>query len=252
LGEGDIGTMCHHLSMNPREYSYFSPRTLSLWAGPEHWRFRPRHKCESEASSGRETRRRNPREAFEVDFEEDIDFQASFRTTQAPTTLAKSILETQNVRSTTLPDDFHYDCSNLLRLFLKPAVKLGRRSEPGWTLENEDGIGDYDYNNPNDTSDFCPALQVPDSDDDPDPAEFLGQERELDLAAHPEGPESTGIGTGIGTEGNITTYGEGNLLAEPQRINKITIQYARNAKKMDMRRLKREMWEVLTDGKETG
>ena len=45
FGEGDIGTMCLHLSMKPGEYSYFSPRTLSMWAGPEHWRFKPRHKC---------------------------------------------------------------------------------------------------------------------------------------------------------------------------------------------------------------
>lgn len=44
FGEGDIGTMCLHLSMKPGEYSYFSPRTLSMWAGPEHWRFKPRHK----------------------------------------------------------------------------------------------------------------------------------------------------------------------------------------------------------------
>lgn len=44
LGDGDIRTMCPLLSMRPGEYSYFSPRTMSMWAGPEHWRFRPRHK----------------------------------------------------------------------------------------------------------------------------------------------------------------------------------------------------------------
>lgn len=44
FGMGDIGTMCHYVSMKPGEYSYFSPRTLSMWAGPEHWRFKPRHK----------------------------------------------------------------------------------------------------------------------------------------------------------------------------------------------------------------
>ena len=44
LGDGDISTMCPLLSMKPGEYSYFSPRTMSMWAGPEHWRFRPRLK----------------------------------------------------------------------------------------------------------------------------------------------------------------------------------------------------------------
>lgn len=44
LGDGDIRTMCPFVSMKPGEYSYFSPRTMSMWAGPDHWRFRPRHK----------------------------------------------------------------------------------------------------------------------------------------------------------------------------------------------------------------
>ncbi|NWV11511.1 CND2 protein, partial [Ptilonorhynchus violaceus] len=250
LGEGDIGTMCLHLSMNPGEYSYFSPRTLSMWAGPEHWRFKPRHK--SDAGSEKESRRRNTRKVFEVDFEEDVDFEVHFRKTKASTTLAKSILESQNVRSTTLPADFNYDPQNILQLFLKPVVKLSRSSEPVETLDNEAGIGDYDYNNPNDTSNFCPALEVPDSDDDHDPVEFLGQAGEFNLTAHPEGPELPGIVNGGVNGGDITTYGELNLIAEPQRINKIAIQYAKTAKKMDMRRLKKNMWELLTDGQEKG
>lgn len=43
---------------------------------------------------------------------------------QASVTLAKSILESQNVKSTTLPADFNYDPNNILQLFLKPAVKV--------------------------------------------------------------------------------------------------------------------------------
>lgn len=46
---------------------------------------------------------------------------------QAVVTLAKSILEGQNVRSTTLPPDFNYDPSNMVQLFLKPSVKVRRR-----------------------------------------------------------------------------------------------------------------------------
>jgi len=43
---------------------------------------------------------------------------------QASVTLAKSILESQNVKRTTLPTDFNYDPDNILQLFLKPAVKV--------------------------------------------------------------------------------------------------------------------------------
>ncbi|NWX40651.1 CND2 protein, partial [Steatornis caripensis] len=244
FGGGDIGTMCLHLSMKPGEYSYFSPRTLSMWAGPEHWRFKPPHK--SDADSEKETKKRTAKKAFEMNFDEDIDFEAYFRKTKASVTLAKSILESQNVKGTTLPADFNYDPNNILQLFLKPAVKLCRTSEPDSSLDHEDEIGEYNYNNPNDTSNFCPALQAADSDDDNDPVQFLGQTGEFNLTTHPEGQDAEL--NGVVGDVNITTYGELNLIAEPQKVNKIAIQYAKTAKKMDMKRLKKTMWELLTDG----
>ncbi|NXL84429.1 CND2 protein, partial [Alectura lathami] len=243
FGGGDIGTMCLHLSMKPGEYSYFSPRTLSMWAGPEHWRFKPRHK--SSTNSEKESKRKIAKKAFEVNFDEDVDFETYFRKTKAALTLSKSILESQNMKSTTLPADFNYNPNNIVQLFLKPVVKLCRLPEPGSLLDHEDEIGEYDYNNPNDTSNFCPAAQAADSDDDNDPIQLMGQTEESNLTAYPEGQdhELNGVVDGV----NITTYGELNLIAEPQKVNKIAIQYAKTAKKMDMKRLKENMWDLLTD-----
>ncbi|KFP24040.1 Condensin complex subunit 2, partial [Colius striatus] len=168
---------------------------------------------------------------------------------QAAVTLAKSILECQNVRSTTLPADFNYDPKNILQLFLKPTVKVrgNSRSLPKSSLDPEDEIGEYDYNNPNDTSNFCPALQAADSDDDDDPVPFMGQTGEFSLAAHLEDHDAE-LNRGA-ANADITTYGELNLIAEPQKINKIAIQYAKTAKQMDMKRLKKSMWDLLTDRK---
>ncbi|XP_069733825.1 condensin complex subunit 2 isoform X4 [Phaenicophaeus curvirostris] len=239
FGKGDIGTMCLHLSMTPREYSYFSPRTLSMWGGPEHWRFKPRHKY---AQSEKETKKGNTKKAFEINFEEDIEFQVYFRKTKASLVLAKSILESENVKSTTLPTDFNYDFNNILQLFLKPTVKLCRMSEPNSSLDHDDEIDEYDYNNPNDTSNFCPGLQAADSEDN-DPVPFMNEMGEFNLTAHPEGQETELNGV----LGDIAAYGELNLIAEPQKVNKIAIQYAKTAKKMDMRRLKRNMWDLLCD-----
>ncbi|XP_010143900.1 PREDICTED: condensin complex subunit 2, partial [Buceros rhinoceros silvestris] len=193
-----------------------------------------------DADSEKETKKQNAKKAFEIDFDEDVDFKAYFRKTKASITLAKSILDSQNVRSTTLPADFNYDPDNILQLFLKPAVKLCRTAQPRSSLDHEDEIGEYDYNNPNDTSNFCPALQAADSDDDNDPLPFMGPTGEFNLTAHPEdeGAELHGI----------TTYGEVNLIAEPQKIHRIAIQYAKTAKKMDMKRLKKNMWDLLTGG----
>uniref|UniRef100_A0A8C3DS26 Condensin complex subunit 2 n=1 Tax=Corvus moneduloides TaxID=1196302 RepID=A0A8C3DS26_CORMO len=235
LGEGDITTMSLHLSMNPGEYSYFSPRTLSMWAGPEHWRFRPRHRPDT-GSEG-ESRRRNPRKVFELDFEEDVDFEPHFRKTKASTTLAKSILESQNVRGTTLPADFHYDPKNMAQLFLKPTVRVREPSLkefqgiiPGdhsrhKTSPHQAGIGDYDYNNPSDTCNFCPALQVQPRRAFIPPMLFPVLDPSL-----------------LSLPWKIGNDPDGDPGFFPQ-INRIAIQYARTAKKMDMRRLKRDMWE---------
>ncbi|NWI24375.1 CND2 protein, partial [Sula dactylatra] len=244
FGVGDIGTMCLHLSTKPGEYSYFSPRTLSMWAGPEHWRFRPRHKLD--ADSEKETKKKwSSKKAFEMNFDENIDFEAYFCKTKASITLAKSTLESQNVKSTTLPADFNYDPNNIFQLFLKPAVKLCRMPEPRSLLNHEDEIGEYNYNNPNDTSNFCPALQAADSDDDNDPVQFMGQMGEFNLTTHPEG-QDTELNRVAG-DVNITAYGELNLIAEPEKVNKVAIQYAKTAKKMDMKRLKKDMWDLLAD-----
>lgn len=40
------------------------------------------------------------------------------------------------------------------------SLQLFRLPKPGSSLDHEDEIGEYDYNNPNDTSNFCPAAQV--------------------------------------------------------------------------------------------
>ncbi|NXO76448.1 CND2 protein, partial [Sitta europaea] len=237
LGAGDIGALSQHVSLRPGEYSYFSPRTLNMWAGPEHWRFRQ----PPAPHLPKDSRRRIPKKPFELDFEADTDFKPYFHKPKASITLSKSVLERRNVRNTTLPEDFNYDPQLLEQLFLKPHVRLSQISNPAGTLDSDAGIEDYDYNNPNDTSNFCPALQVPDSDSDADPS----PDPDVDptefpagagaLPAHPQAPELFGIGGGL------------ELIAEPQKVHKIPIQYARTAKRMDMKRLKRNMWELLTE-----
>ncbi|KAM8973355.1 condensin complex subunit 2 isoform 2-T2 [Pelodytes ibericus] len=234
IGNGDIGTMCLQLSSCPGEYSYFSPRTMSMWAGPGHWRFRPRHKADSNSDKQRV---KKVKQVFELNFDEDTDFKVYFCKTRAATTLAKSTLESQNKKTTTLPADFHYDPDNIVKLSLRPVDRIRKMGSKESASEHEDGIGEYDYNNPNDTSNFCPALQAGDSDDDDDP--FTGPAGDFELPASAELPTENGI--------NITRYSGNNLVAEPHKVNKIEINYARTAKKMDMKVLKSSMWGLLTN-----
>lgn len=113
--------------------------------------------------------------------------------------------------------------------------------------EHCEEIGNYDYNNPNDTSNFCPGLQAADSDYEESDDLFEGPGGTLGHSDHPpattqdsnEASEAHGL--------DITTYRESNLVAEPQKVNKIEIQYAKTAKKMDMKKLKQSMWSLLTE-----
>ncbi|KAJ1091955.1 hypothetical protein NDU88_005069 [Pleurodeles waltl] len=246
IGDGDIGTMCLQLSVKPGEYSYFSPRTMSMWAGPEHWRFRPRLKVDNNEKSSRS---KKAKVAFELNFEDDVNFEALFCETRAATTLSKLTLESWSKKSTTLPADFHYDPDNIIRLSLKPVNRL-KKMTPSDNAEQDDGIEDYDYNNPNDTSNFCPSLQAADSDDDDGPGNFMGPDGMFEFTANPMGdlldPEQGAHSDRL----VITTYGEDNLVAEPQKVNKIELNYAKTAKKMDMKRLKHVMWNLLTSAQE--
>ncbi|KAF1388859.1 hypothetical protein PFLUV_G00067100 [Perca fluviatilis] len=237
IGEGDIATMCLQLSSQPREYSYFSPRTMATWAGPGYWQFKPKHKLDH--LPDKETRKRKPKKTFEIDFNDDVNFDTNFRTTRAATTNSKSALTASN-RKTTLPADFQFSPETLSQLNLKPSSSLSQEGQKRLSGELGEGIGDYDYNNANDTANFCPGLQGGDSDDDVEG--FAGSDD-----TQPSGdsipPPSQDL------EG-ISTYGEEDLVPEPHRVNKIEINYAKTAKKMDMKRLKNSMWTLLAESPE--
>ncbi|XP_068167420.1 condensin complex subunit 2 [Antennarius striatus] len=237
IGEGDIATMCLQLSSQPREYSYFSPRTMATWAGPGYWQFKPKHKLDH--LPDKEVRKRKPKKTFEIDFSDDLNFDPFFRTTRAATTNSKSALSASN-KKTTLPADFQFPPETLSQLGLKPSTSLCPEGQKRLSGELGEEIGDYNYNNANDTNNFCPGLQGGDSDDDVEG--FAGSDD-----TQPSGdslpPPSQDL------EG-VSTYGEDDLVPEPHRVNKIEINYAKTAKKMDMKRLKNNMWTLLTESPE--
>ncbi|CAF89401.1 unnamed protein product, partial [Tetraodon nigroviridis] len=184
IGEADIATMCLQLSSQPREYSYFSPRTMATWAGPGYWQFKPKHKREwtlirtwrhrphDHRSSpvplpgvpvdhlpDKETRKRKPKKTFEIDFSHDVNFDSYFRTTRVRTFLLSSALSVSG-KKTTLPADFQFPPETLSQLSLKPSSSLSPEGQRRLSAELGEAIGDYDYNNANDTANFCPGVQV--------------------------------------------------------------------------------------------
>lgn len=234
IGEVDIATMCLQLSDQPREYSYFSPRTMATWVGPGYWLFKPVHKQDHKPD--KEPRKRAPKNPLVIDFKGDINFHNYFRTTRAATTISKSALNTSN-KKTTLPADFQYPPSNLSQLSLKPSNTLSAEGKKRLSGELGEDIGEYDYNNANDTANFCPGLQEEDSED----AEGFGGSYD----SQTDRPTPFSLDTD-----DISTYGEDCLVPEPHKVNTIEINYAKTAKKMDMKKLKTTMWGLLTESPE--
>uniref|UniRef100_A0A8C6SHH5 Condensin complex subunit 2 n=1 Tax=Neogobius melanostomus TaxID=47308 RepID=A0A8C6SHH5_9GOBI len=202
IGEGDIATMCLQL-------------TMAAWAGPGYWQFKPKHKLDH--MPDKEKPKRNPKNW--MCFLNAVQFYIV--SSQAATTISnrRSLPAQRN----TLPADFQFPqrlCINIRSM----------TSETDLSLSGElgEGIGDYDYNNANDTVNFCPGLAV----------RFYSF---FNLFYFP--PPSQELA-------NVTTYGEDDLVPEPHRVNKIEINYAKTAKKMDMKRLKNSMWTLLTDSPE--
>ncbi|KAL7839262.1 hypothetical protein SRHO_G00259200 [Serrasalmus rhombeus] len=237
IGQADITTMCLQLSDKPREYSYFSPRTMATWVGPGYWLFKPSHKQDHKPE--KEPKKRAPKNPLVIDFTEDIHFHNYFRTTRAATTISKSALNSSN-KKTTLPADFQYPLSNLSQLSLKPSNTLSAEGKKRLSGELAGEIGDYDYNNANDTANFCPGLQAGDSDDDAEG--FAGSEDSQ--------PDGDRLNPSTFDPEGVSTYGEDCLVPEPHKVNIIEINYAKTAKKMDMKRLKNSMWSLLTDSPE--
>uniref|UniRef100_G3PK55 Condensin complex subunit 2 n=1 Tax=Gasterosteus aculeatus aculeatus TaxID=481459 RepID=G3PK55_GASAC len=204
IGEGDITTMCLQLSSQPREYSYFSPRTMATWAGPGYWQFKPKHKLDH--LPDKETRKRKPKKTFEIDLNEDVNFDTYFRTTRAATTNSKSALSA-SIKKTKLPADFQFPPETLSQLAFKPSSSLGQEGQKRLSGELGEGIGDYDYNNANDTANFCPGLQGGDSDDEGEG--FAGSDDTQ--------PSGDSIPLPSQDQEGLATYGEDDLVPEPHR-----------------------------------
>jgi len=134
-----------------------------------------------------------------------------------------------SVLQTTLPEDIHYDVENFLKLFLKPSMKVRRLPQSSEEVEEAD-ICSYNYESRCDTDNFCPALQ--DGDDDYNDSDNVTHTM-LDYTAGDQ----------------TVVFGGDNLVVQPNRVEKINIGYAKTAKRIDIKKLKRTMWETLNSSK---
>lgn len=214
------------------EYSFFDTSTISSWAGPQHWRFRA-----TQASSGygdstedmnkaKKGKRPRGKTAMLLDFSSEapkINFAKEFAQGKDDKSyhLSKTVQDSLSEKKVTLPEDLHFSIRSLASLFLKPRTSVrpkdSRPGAPRVEPVTNDGEGWYDFDNDCDVENFCPD----------------------------NGDEGAGFqhDAGFGNDASFTT--QMDLVPEPTRVEKIDIDYARVAKKVDVRQLKSGMWSQL-------
>lgn len=259
--------------------SYFDEALRKNWAGPEHWRIRKIKDINKPASA---SKTRKEKEPFEIDFMSSLSSSmAELLYTQAISNSVIS-LPKKDWKSKTrnlLPDDKHFNSKQLLRLFLKPKARMGsRRSGVGtktshfrpakeedipegdvdeayWANKerptgemDEDALpqGDYDANFFQDD-----GLPMPGGMDEDDDMEFADARDHFSPGAEDRaGGGMAGINNVLNgvmtqaTEGDEGAFGT-QLVTQSRRMRPEYVQYARVAKKVDVRRLKEELWKGM-------
>ena len=251
--------------------SYFDDALQKNWAGPEHWRIK-KIKDLNKAGTAAAPKTRKEKERFEIDFLSPVDAPlAASIYTAASSTSAISLPKTvwKSKTRNLLPDDKHFNSKQLTQLFLKPKARLrtrpkaaggshtlpsgqvrsnvlgpdGEIDEAYWAQEGarltgqgEDDIkGSYDADFFQDDGLAFPGGLPADDDDDDDFVDAREDFAGLDRNTHPDGAK---LPVGSGQEGD---YGN-QLVTQGGRMRPEYVQYARVAKKVDVRRLKDEMW----------
>ncbi|SMR55357.1 unnamed protein product [Zymoseptoria tritici ST99CH_3D1] len=250
--------------------NYFDNAMQKNWAGPEHWKI-ARIK---EANKEKPRTTRKEKEPFEINFDAPMSQEMAQALYTSATNNSNISLPKKEWKSRTrnlLPDDKHFNSKDLLKLFLKPKAKMGARKgtsrqnahllpngdvdEAYWASQNPAGTnhsqphpmdddavqGDYDANFFQDDNLPMPGgVDADDDDDFADAVEAFPLDGEVDAAA-PIGAGIDSVGATAGAPPGSEAFGA-NLVAQSRRMRPEYVQYARVAKKVDVRRLKEEMW----------
>ncbi|XP_018354431.1 PREDICTED: condensin complex subunit 2 [Trachymyrmex septentrionalis] len=222
------------------EYSFIQPNMNLHWAGPSHWKFWNFMKSPAVDRGAKvacmQAKTKEKRKQFQLLYDEardiiDAKFASKSHTVKLHAKTAKAEWSAENL---TLPEDVHYDITQGSKLYMYKKLTIKESSEK----ENAVNVADvsdgerYDYNNPNDTLEYCPNVEHNEDYDD-----YGREDGNFDDSAVMDNQGLTGD----------------NLVAAPKLINKISIAYCLKAKKIDMRQLKKSIWTCLksTNNNET-
>ncbi|SPQ95004.1 unnamed protein product (mitochondrion) [Plasmodiophora brassicae] len=189
-------------------------------AGTSHWKFRGGHAPPpddvSDDAGTKSVRRGKPGPT--ADFSgPPVDLDCLADPARSTNTLSQATIDKMKAANYLLPVDLHLDAQSLRRLFARPDVIMRMSGSGARLADLDDGRNvesvAYDYNNDNDQLNFCPGGP---SDDDYD-------------GDHPFGFAQTEL----------------DLVEQPRMAEKVDIDFAKSAKRVDIKAVKHTLWATL-------
>ncbi|KAG2172731.1 hypothetical protein INT43_000078 [Umbelopsis isabellina] len=252
----------YEMAMNPDlqadMFSYFDAAFMRNWAGPEHWKLRrPMSKLPAKDTNEQNTEegedaqksKKAKKVPFEIDFlnSEDLD-EATLFANDKKGSITMAVKRDSKNSTHLLPDDMHFSSRQLLHYFLKPDHSFRKRKKV--VNEDEDVVIAND--------DINTQMEEPD-------AQYWAQEDEpiIDDGNLTQGDMSfAGDQTILSAVEDATflqdAYDDindtqtsniyGDELITNHRLKKIKplyVNYARTAKRVDVRRLKDNLWKTM-------
>ncbi|MPC43680.1 Condensin complex subunit 2 [Portunus trituberculatus] len=222
-----------HLATIPSEYSYFDSHRMCAWAGPTHWKIRPLSKTRLGETKSDKKRKK---ELIKLTYRDDENsISKLFAVGRKMTKLSQTTLKMWTKEKTTMPVDLHYEARNFFKLFGRSSVVIQRQRKAAAVDES---INEYNYDNQNDRENFCAQ---------DDNVSCYGD-------SSTQGYDMTDIFSETAVGSQPTNDLEikasdflGNLVAAPDKVEKVNIGYARTAKKVDIKKLKTAIWDMLSD-----
>ena len=221
------------------EYSFIQKNLNIHWAGPSHWKATNLRKALGNSrvvETCRQTAAKKKKKEVELCFNDETieGLDAKFLPSKTVKLHARTAKVEWNEEMMTLPPDEHYDITLANKLYHHPTKLNHGANANEMNATHLSDIGeDYNYENENDTSNYCPGTN---NDECPG-----------------NGVNGNGIRSedeGVLVESQMPFTGD-NLVAIPKLTNKVPIAFSVRAKKIDMRQLKKCIWKCLnTDSDE--
>lgn len=218
------------LSDNPTDYCLFDKKITLAWAGHDYWKPNPVYRMKMNQvaqqlnQAGGERPKRAKKVFAEINFDNYQDNQIVVKANEIK--LRASTLQNWMANKTLqLPNDFKREPADFVTRFTKDPFNILARNRDN--LENSNMNNTlFDDNDPNDHDDR--------DDDDSDMAGNEFNYDDFDYGTQ-ETDQHTGPMPFIGN----------NLVDQPQIIPTINLPYTKFAKKIDVKRLKSAIWELI-------